>query len=78
MIGFPLVFGDVVPRGTTMGKLAKRRLARQIGIMKMLSPFAVLVLFGCIGLLTGKFGLWFPFGFVAAVIVAIMQKKRTG
>jgi hypothetical protein len=52
-----------------MGKLAKRRLARQIGIMKMLSPFAVLVLFGCIGLLTG---------FVAAVIVAIMQKKRTG
>lgn len=43
--------------------------------MKKLSPFAVLVLFGSIGLLTGKFGLWFSFGFVAAIVVAAIQNR---
>lgn len=46
--------------------------------MKNLTPFAVLVIFGCIGLLTGKFGLWFPLGFVAAIIVGVAQKRRIG
>lgn len=44
--------------------------------MKRLSPFAVLVIFGLIGLLTGKFGLWFPLGLLAAVVVAIAQNAR--
>ncbi|MFD1951992.1 hypothetical protein ACFSGX_14560 [Sphingomonas arantia] len=45
--------------------------------MKNLTPFAVLVVFGLIGLVTGKFGLWFPFGLVAAVLVVGFQKART-
>ncbi len=60
------------------GKLAKSCKALQPAIMKTLSPFAVLVIFGCIGLLTHKFGLWFPLGLAAAVIVAIVRNKRTG
>lgn len=44
--------------------------------MKRLSPFAVLVIFGLIGLLTGKFGLWFPFGLLAAIVVAVVQDRR--
>ncbi|WP_292070730.1 hypothetical protein [Brevundimonas sp. UBA7534] len=44
--------------------------------MKRLTPFAVLVIFGLIGLLTGKFGLWFPFGLVAAIVVAVVQDRR--
>ncbi|MEN3749269.1 hypothetical protein TPR58_19000 [Sphingomonas sp. HF-S3] len=44
--------------------------------MKHLTPFAVLVLFGMIGLLTGKFGLWFPLGFLACIIVAVAQNAR--
>jgi hypothetical protein len=46
--------------------------------MKTLSPFAVLVIFGVIGLLTGKFGLWFPIGFVACIAVAIVQNRQRG
>jgi len=46
--------------------------------MRTPPPFAILVLFGCIGLLTGKFGLWFPLGMAAAMIVAIVQNKRAG
>lgn len=44
--------------------------------MKRLTPFAVLVIFGLIGLLTGKFGLWFPFGLVAAIVVAVVRDRR--
>lgn len=44
--------------------------------MKRLTPFAVLLIFGLIGLLTGKFGLWFPLGLLAAVVVAIAQNAR--
>ncbi|MDQ1229222.1 hypothetical protein [Sphingomonas sp. SORGH_AS_0879] len=44
--------------------------------MKKLSPPAVLVIFGLIGLLFGKFGLFFPLGMAAAVIVAIVQNKH--
>ena len=44
--------------------------------MKRLTPFAVLLIFGLIGLLTGKFGLWFPLGLVAAVVVAVVQDRR--
>ncbi|HIV76905.1 MAG TPA: hypothetical protein H9899_05205 [Candidatus Sphingomonas excrementigallinarum] len=78
MTDIPLMFGDVVPGGRGRGKLAKHPVAGQIAIMKTLSPFAVLVLFGFIGLLSHKFGLWFPLGMVAAIIVAIVQKKRAG
>jgi hypothetical protein len=44
--------------------------------MKRLTPFAVLVIFGLIGLLTGKFGLWFPFGLLAAIVVAVVRDRR--
>ena len=43
--------------------------------MKRLTPFGVLLIFGLIGLLTGKFGLWFAFGIVAAIIVGVVQSK---
>ena len=46
--------------------------------MKTPSPFAILVLSGFIGLLTGKFGLWFPLGMATAIIVAIVHNKRAG
>lgn len=44
--------------------------------MKNLSPFGALLIFGFIGLLTGKFGLWFPLGLLAAVVIAIAQNGR--
>ena len=44
--------------------------------MKRLTPLAVLVIFGLIGLLTGDFGLWFPLGVVAAIIVGVVQDRR--
>ena len=44
--------------------------------MKRLTPFAMLVIFGLIGLLTGKFGLWFPLGLGAAIVVAVVQDRR--
>ncbi len=44
--------------------------------MKRLTPFAVLLIFGLIGLLTGDFGLWFPFGLVAAIVVGVVQDRR--
>ncbi len=44
--------------------------------MKRLTPFAVLVIFGLIGLLTGDFGLWFPMGLVAAIVVGVVQDRR--
>ena len=46
--------------------------------MKRLSPFAVLVIFGLIGLLTGKFGLWFPFGLVAAIGYWVYRTSLAG
>ena len=44
--------------------------------MKRFTPFGVLIVFGFIGLLTGKFGLWFPVGIVAAIIVGVVQGQR--
>ena len=44
--------------------------------MKRFTPFGVLALFGLIGLLTGEFGLWFPMGLLAAIIVGAAQAKR--
>ncbi len=44
--------------------------------MKNLSPFGALLIFGFIGLLTGKFGLWFPLGLLAAVVIAVAQNGR--
>jgi hypothetical protein len=44
--------------------------------MKRYSPFAILLTFGAIGLLTGKFGLWFPLGLLACVVVAVAQNAR--
>ncbi len=44
--------------------------------MKRLTPFGVLLIFGLIGLLTGKFGLWFAFGLVAFIVVGVMQSRR--
>ncbi|MDQ1155387.1 hypothetical protein [Brevundimonas sp. SORGH_AS_0993] len=41
--------------------------------MKKLTPFGVVLVCGLIGLLTGKFGLWFPLGLAAAAIVAVAQ-----
>ncbi|WP_440978784.1 hypothetical protein ACQHGV_15005 [Sphingomonas pseudosanguinis] len=46
--------------------------------MKNLSPFGALLIFGFIGLLTGKFGLWFPLGLLAAVVLAVAQNGRRG
>lgn len=46
--------------------------------MKKLTPFAVLVIFGFIGLLTHKFGLWFAFGIVAALAVGLAQNRGGG
>lgn len=43
--------------------------------MKRLTPFGVLLIFGLIGLLTGKFGLWFAFGLVAFIAVSVMQNR---
>lgn len=43
--------------------------------MKRLTPFGVLLIFGLIGLLTGKFGLWFAFGLVACIAVSVMQNR---
>jgi hypothetical protein len=44
--------------------------------MTRLSPFAVLLLFGFVGIVTHRIGLWLPFGIVAIMVVAGMQKKR--
>ena len=44
--------------------------------MKALSPFAALVIFAMIGLLTGRFGLWFPLGIVAFIAVSVAQARR--
>ncbi|WP_230481030.1 hypothetical protein [Sphingomonas sp. Leaf21] len=44
--------------------------------MRKLYPLAVLVIFGFVGLLFGKFGLLFPLGLAAAVIVAISRNGR--
>ncbi|OGN51892.1 MAG: hypothetical protein A2352_01530 [Caulobacterales bacterium RIFOXYB1_FULL_67_16] len=46
--------------------------------MKRLTPFGVLLIFGLIGLLTGKFGLWFAFGLVAFILVGVMQNRGAG
>ena len=46
--------------------------------MKRLTPFGVLLIFGLIGLLTGKFGLWFAFGLVAFIAVGVAQNRRGG
>lgn len=43
--------------------------------MKRLTPFGVLLIFGLVGLLTGKFGLWFAFGLVACIAVSVMQNR---
>lgn len=43
--------------------------------MKRLTPFGVLLIFGLIGLLTGKFGLWFAFGLVACIAVSVVQNR---
>lgn len=43
--------------------------------MKRLTPFGVLLIFGLIGLLSGKFGLWFAFGLVACTAVSVMQNR---
>ena len=65
-----------MPGVGVQGKLAKGRRGLQSGDMKKLSPPAVLVIFGFVGLLFGKFGLFFPLGMAAAVIVAIVQNKQ--
>jgi hypothetical protein len=44
--------------------------------MTRLSPIAVLFLFGFIGIVTHRLGLWLPFGIIAAVIAAGFQKRR--
>ena len=44
--------------------------------MKRLSPIAVLLLCGFIGIVTHRLGLWLPFGIIGAVIVAGAQKRR--
>ena len=44
--------------------------------MKRLSPMAVLLLCGFIGIVTHRLGLWLPFGIIGAVIVAGTQKRR--
>ncbi|MGQ3043280.1 MAG: hypothetical protein ACT6R7_14345 [Brevundimonas aurantiaca] len=46
--------------------------------MKKLTPFGVLLIFGLIGLLTDKFGLWFAFGLVAFIVVGVMQNRVQG
>jgi len=47
-----------------------------VGVMRRLTPFGVLLVFGLIGLLTKNFGLWFAFGIVAFVVVGVMQNRR--
>jgi len=44
--------------------------------MKLLSPMAVLLLCGLIGIVTHRLGLWLSFGIIGAVIVAGAQKRR--
>ncbi|GHC94375.1 hypothetical protein [Novosphingobium pokkalii] len=46
--------------------------------MSKLSPFGALLVCSAIGLLTHKFGLWFPIGIVAFLVVSVMQNRRTG
>lgn len=43
--------------------------------MRRFTPFGVLVLFGFVGVVTGKFGLWFPIGIVAAILVGVAQAR---
>ena len=43
----------------------------------MLTPFGVLLIFSVIGLLTHKFGLWFPLGVVAFIVTAVIQNRRS-
>ena len=45
--------------------------------MKTLTPFGVLLIFSIIGLLTHKFGLWFPLGVVAFIVTAVIQNRRS-
>jgi hypothetical protein len=46
--------------------------------MKRLTPFGALLICAAIGLLTHKFGLWFPIGIVAFIIVSVAQNRRQG
>ena len=44
--------------------------------MKRLSPMAVFLLCGFVGIVTHRVGLWLPFGIIGAVIVAGAQKRH--
>ncbi|MBB3910586.1 hypothetical protein [Sphingomonas desiccabilis] len=44
--------------------------------MTKFTPVGALILFWFIGIVIGDPGLWFPLGFLAMVVVAIIQKKR--
>ncbi len=44
--------------------------------MKHLTPLGALLICAMIGLLTGKFGLWLPFGIVAFLAVHIAQDRK--
>jgi len=44
--------------------------------MKHITPLGALLICAMIGLLTGKFGLWFPIGIVAFIAVHLAQEKR--
>lgn len=44
--------------------------------MKWLTPLGALVICAVIGLLTDRFGLWFPLGMVAAIVVGVVQSRR--
>jgi len=43
--------------------------------MKSLTPLGALLICSAIGLLTHKFGLWFPLGILAFVVISIAQNK---
>jgi hypothetical protein len=44
--------------------------------MKLLSPMAVFLLCGFVGIVTHRLGLWLPFGIIGAIIVAGAQTRR--
>ncbi|NKJ44318.1 MULTISPECIES: hypothetical protein [unclassified Novosphingobium] len=46
--------------------------------MAKLTPFGALLVCAVIGLLTHKFGLWFPIGIVAFLVVSVIQNRQRG
>lgn len=44
--------------------------------MAKFTPIGALIVCWFIGIVVGKPGLWFPLGFLAMIVIALLQKRR--